>query len=259
MRYRLSTILAVIVLVGLALAWWRDRSQLATQVAVQQVQIRQLQRQVDEGGRSGFIMSSFRFQTTEALIQFVETASEEEFQKENWGAWTSSPIAESAVESLAKLVSSPKEATRHHAAWLLGGLGSKKRPLAFDPVPALLAGINDPSSRVRGESFYALGNFGSAAAAALPALRKRMTQDQSHDAFMAALAVKEIDPQTDIGPRLRELFLAGDNHVWRSVATQLPAHLPPAEARQLLNAKSQAETDTQAREILAMALNKIKE
>jgi HEAT repeat protein len=189
----------------------------------------------------------------------VQLSLSEEFQKENCGAWSSSPIAESAVESLAKLVSSPKEATRHHAAWLLGGLGSKKRPLAFDPVPALLAGINDPSSRVRGESFYALGNFGSAAAAALPALRKRMTQDQSHDAFMAALAVKEIDPQTDIGPRLRELFLAGDKHVWRSVATQLPAHLPPAEARQLLNAKSQAETDTQAREILAMALNKIKE
>lgn len=138
-------------------------------------------------------------------------------------------------------------------------MGNKKRPLPYDPVPALVAAVNDPSSRVRGESLFALQHFGPLAAAALPALRKRMKQDQSHDAFMAALAVKQIDPQTDIGPRLRELFLAGDKHVWRNVATHLPAHLPPAEARQLLLAKSQAETNTQAREILAMALNKIKE
>lgn len=157
------------------------------------------------------------------------------------------------------MVSSPNEATRHHAAWLIGWVGNKKRPLPYDPVPALVAAVNDPSSRVRGESLFALQHFGPLAAAALPALRKRMKQDQSHDAFMAALAVKQIDPQTDIGPRLRELFLAGDKHVWRNVATHLPAHLPPAEARQLLLAKSQAETNTQAREILAMALNKIKE
>ena len=77
--------------------------------------------------------------------------------------------------------------------------------------------------------------------------------------YLATLAVKEINPSEDIGPRLRDLFLAGENDVWKNVAFRLPDNLPPSEAKQLLIAKGERETDEESREILAQAMNKLKD
>jgi hypothetical protein len=73
------------------------------------------------------------------------------------------------------------------------------------------------------------------------------------------MAIKEISPAEDIGPRLRELFLTGEKNVWKNVAFRLPDNLPPGEAKQLLMAKAERETDAESREILAQAMNKLKE
>jgi HEAT repeat protein len=126
-------------------------------------------------------------------------------------------------------------------------------------VPALIALLDDDSDRVRTETSYALGGYGSLARDALPKLQEIMHRGRGADALWATRAVKEIDPATDIGPRLRELFLTGERGVRHNIASWLPEHLPQDEARDLLLAQYQRETDLETREILAQAMNKVKE
>ncbi len=258
MRYGLRTLLVLVVPIAIGLAWWRDHAQLTSQLDLNKRQIRQLQQQIGERG-GFFVASNIRFKTPEELVEFVQTATDNEFMREDWSAWGNSHVAEQAVAPLAKLLSSDKEDARHHAAWLLGGIGRSKRPPTVDPIPALVAALDDSSSRVRAESSFALGKFGPLAQDALPVLLRIMRRDQSFDAYLATLAVKEINPSEDIGPRLRDLFLAGEKGVWQNVAFRLPDHLPAAEAKQLLIAKGEHETDSGSREILAQAMNKIKD
>jgi len=258
MRFRLRTLMIVLAFVAMGLAWWRDHAAHSARLDLQSRQIKQLQRQVDE--RTGFFVSSnIRFKTPEQLVEFVKRAGDDEFQREDWSAWGNSYVAEQSVAPLVELVSFPIEDTRQHAAWLLGGIGRKKRPLKVDPIPALLRALDDSSSRVRAEASYAIGQFGPLATEALPRLREIMGRDQSHDAYLATMAIKEINPSEDIGPRLRELFLVGENNVWKNVAFRLADNLPPAEARRLLLAKGEREKDSEAREILAQAMNRVKE
>jgi HEAT repeat protein len=257
MRYRLRTLLVLVAFAGIVLAWWLDHARLSLRLGLRERQIRQLQRQVDE--RLGVLFASnLRFKTPEELIEFVKTATEEEFDREEWSAFGNSHVAEQAIGPLTELLHSPSGVTRHHAAWLLGVIGRKRRPPTVNPIPALLKIIDDPSSRVRAEAIYAVGAYGSLARSALPALRQIMQRDHSHNAYLATLAVKEIDPAEDIGPRLRDLFLFGDRWVQINVASSLPDHLPPAEAKRILLEQNDREADPEMQEVLAQALNKIK-
>ena len=106
---------------------------------------------------------------------------------------------------------------------------------------------------------YALSQFGPLASAALPRLHEIATRDLSHDAYMALLAIKEIDPREGIGPRLREFFLSGEKGVRANAATRLPDHLPAAEAREILMAQYERESNDEMRSIIAQAMNRIKE
>ena len=91
MRYRLSTLLILMALVAISLAWWRDHTLQAQRADLQSRQIRQLQQQVDQ--RTGvFISPNIRFQTPEKLVEFVKDATDHEFQREDWSAWGNSLI-----------------------------------------------------------------------------------------------------------------------------------------------------------------------
>jgi len=259
MRYRLRTLLILLVPVGVGLAWWRDHAQLSSRLELRERQVRQLQRQVDERVGGFIIASNIRFKSAAELIEFVSDATDEEFQKEDWSAFSSSYVAEQAIAPLAELLSSPNDEARHHAAWLLGVFGRKRRPPSVDPIPALVKAVDDPSPRVRAETIYAIGQCGQLASAALPKLRAIMQRDQSVDALFATLAVKEVDPSANIGPRLRELFLAGEPGVRENVAFWLPDHLPREEAKQLLMAQYERENNKDMREVLAQAMNKVKD
>jgi hypothetical protein len=258
MRFRLSTLLILILALAIGLGWWRDHTTQARRLDLQSRQIKQLQQQVDV--RTGvFVSSNIRFKTPEQLVEFVKRARDDEFNREDWSAWGNSYVAEQSVAQLAELASFPNDDTRLHAVWLLGLIGRNKRPLKADPIAALLGALDDPSSRVRANAFHAIGQFGPLATEALPKLREIMRRDQSQDAYFATMAIKEINPSEDIGFRLRELFLMGEKGVWKNVAFRLPDNLPPGEAKQLLLAKAELETDAESRETLAQAMNKIRD
>lgn len=263
MRYRLGTLLLVIALIALVMGWWRDRAQLSSQIDVQRRQIRQLQQQLEDRSFS-FFGAPGRFKTPDEVAAFVERATDDEFSDEDWSWWGNSHVALQSVARLIELLDSPNEEARHHAVILLGWIGQARRPPDVDPTAALVARLSDPSSTVRGESFAALGYFGPLAKGALGELRRIMDREQTdreqkYDAYFAALAVKKIDPTVDIGPKLRELFLSGEEGLWQQVGFQLADHLPAAEARQLLMAKSQQDTASSSRDAIAQALNRIKD
>jgi HEAT repeat protein len=257
-RFRLQTLLLLMVPLAALLGWWRDRVQLAARLDMRERQVRQLQEQIErQAGK--LVGPSMPFRSPEALVAFLKTASEDEFKKHTWSLLANSEVGVESVGPLAGLLNSPKAETRHHAAWLLGQIGRKRKPPDENPVPDLIALLDDESERVRAEAIYALGGYGSLAKEALPRLQTIMHQEKNADALWALRAVKEIDPDTDIGPRLRELFLTGERGVRHNIAPWLPDQLPSDEARELLLAQYQRETDQETREILAQAMNKVKE
>ena len=257
-RFRLQTLLLLMVPLAAGLGWWRDRAQLAARLDLRERQVRQLQEENEKLNRPR-VGPSMPYRSTEALITFLKTATEDEFKERTWSLLADSELGLKSVAALAELLKSPKPEVRHHAAWLIGQIGRKRKPPDQAAVPALIALLEDESDRVRAEAIYALGGYGSLAREALPHLQKIMHQEMSSDALWAMRAVKEIDPATDIGPRLRELFLTGERGVRHNVAPWLPEHLPPDEARDLLLAQYQRETDQETREVLAQAMNKVKE
>lgn len=253
-RFRVQTILLLTLSVGLGLAWWRDRAQLSSRLEMRDRQVRQLQRQLDERSIGGAFFSNLRFKTPEELAEFLEVATEEEFLGEDWSMFAGSFVADQSIGKLVELTKSPRELTRKHAVQLLAWIGKHKRPPQPDPIPALIAAIDDPSLQT--QAIIALGHYGSVAQAALPRLQEIMHSDQ-FDAFFATMAVKDIDPSENIGPRLRELFMSDSVFMRQNVASHLPDHLPTEDARRLLEAQYERETDDSVREVLAMALNKI--
>jgi len=258
LRFRLQTMLLLMVPVAVGLSWWRDHVQLASRLDMRERQVRQLQKEHEE--RIGLrVAPSLPFKTVEALLEFLKVATEEEFKKHSWSALADSPLGVQAVGPLAKLLRTPNADTRINAAWLLGQIGRKRKPPDVDPIPALITLLDDASQQVRSEAIYALGGYGSLAKEARPRLEKIMHGGRGSDALWAARAVKEIDPSTDIGPRLRELFLTGERGIRHNIAPWLPDHLPSAEARQLLISQYERETDQETREVLAQAMNKVKE
>ena len=258
MQYRLRTLLITVTAIGVMLAWWLDHKRLSSHLRMREQQIGQLQRQVSQ--RTGYFLApGIRFKTPDELVAFLKDGSDDDFVREEWGGWIGSHLSEQAVPQLIELLRYPNEDTRRHAAILLGWIGQKKCPSISDPIPALISAMDDSSRIVRVESTNAIRKYGPLAKEALPRLRQDMLRDNSYDAFKATLAVKDIDRTADIGPRLRDLFLAGEKGVRENVASYLPDHLPAAEAKQILMAQYERETSQEMQAALAQAMNKVKE
>jgi HEAT repeat protein len=255
-RFRLQTMFLLTAILAVCFAWQRDRRDLVSQLDLRQRQVHQLQTELEERRQSK--VSYGRYLTTpEALVAFLQTASEAEFKKRDWNAFAISDDADDSVGPLIGLLASRREVTRRHAAWLLGQIGRKRKPPFIDPVPALVQSLDDGSSAVRAEVMYALGGHGRLARQALPRLKAMMDSATADDVLWSTRAVKEIDPDTNIGPRLYKLFVNGDSSIRRSVAPLLADNLPHDEARQILMAHYRDETDSDTREVLAQVMNKI--
>ena len=260
--FRLRTMLLLMVPVAVGLGWWRDRVRFESLLDMRERQVRQLRTELQNARLNARKDPYVPFATIDEMIEFLQVATEQEFKQKNWSAFAKSDLAVHAVGPLTRLLGTSDSADsvqRHHAAWVLGQIGRNRRPPDVVPVPALMALLDDESDRVRAEAIYALGGYGSLAKPAPPHLDQIMHGPNGPDALWAARAVQEIDRTIDIGPRLRELFLTSERGVRHSIALLLPDHLSPVEARQFLATQYERETDHQTREILAQAMNKVKE
>jgi hypothetical protein len=262
MRYRLRTLLIAVMLTCIGLAWWRDRTRLVADLRLGEHRIRLLQRDLFIERQNGLpVASKLRFKTPNEAIAFLRSCHTHDDIVRNlddWNAFGDSTIADDTIGPLSELLAtSQNKEVRQFTIWLLGQIGRKKQPPRVDPVPALMAALDDSSSNVRAQAMDTLSKYGSLANAALPRLLEIMHRDRGHDAFLATLAVSAIDSREDVRPRLLELFkIAG---VRGNVAHCLPEFFPPTEAKRMLTAQYEVETDNSTREMIAEAMNKIKE
>lgn len=86
--------------------------------------------------------------------------------------------------------------TRNAAAYEISGMG----PAAAPAVPALIEALDDPSTTVRFPVTVALGEIGSAAADAVPRLKKMMNEEVNDEIAAAAKrAIRRIKPEALAG------------------------------------------------------------
>lgn len=145
--------------------------------------------------------------TVPALIQALESGDS---QIRDGAAYTLSkigPEAASAAPALIEALWDADSKTGHTAAKALGQIG----PLT-GVVPALIQVITDHTYRdLRPNAIRALGEFGSAAASAVPALTRLY---ESSDRFHARLAIQtlhKIGPEKGVIPTLTEAALRDDD------------------------------------------------
>src|SRR5882724_8561242 len=171
MQFRLRTLLILIAIVGVGLAWWRDRSQLSSRLELREQQIRVLQGNLQSERYRGIsVAMRSPFTSVEETIEFFKSCKTEADLDAvgGWDAFICSSVADKAAGPLAKVVGelSGDVPTRQFVIWLVGEIGRKKHPLSIDPVPELIALLDNPSLDIRGQAMDSLAKYGSLAQAA---------------------------------------------------------------------------------------------
>jgi HEAT repeat protein len=119
-------------------------------------------------------------------------------------------IGASAVRSLAGLLKDPHADFRKLSAFVLGEIGSDARPA----LPALIAALADSDSEVRARASHVLEEIGPEAAEAVPSLIANLQAYQTQVRYSAALALGHIGPGAKAARKpLMECLLDLDEHV----------------------------------------------
>ena len=152
------------------------------------------------------------------------------------------------------------ERTRHRAVITLGFMSRTNREPIVESTPlivsALVPLLDDSSDLVLAEPIATLRSFGPAARVAVAPLRERMLDDDDFCASSAALAIGEIDPTVDIGPRLIELVEAKHSN-WYSAAFFMSGYVEAERVRQVLTKIYDKTESASERKMVIQALNQI--
>jgi hypothetical protein len=265
-QFRLQTLFVVILLAALGMGWTMDHRRISEQLQqaelqneIYERQLAGLQKQLAvrvSGGRTVYFWDS-----ADAFIEALKVSSDDNFLKMSSSLSTASDdVLQESVRRMLKLLNDDNERTRTRAVIALRFLrqsASERLEKDNDLVVArLVPMLEDTSTSVVGESIGALRSFGAAASAALPALNAIMADDMDWYAPSAAIAIAEIDPSAEVGPRLIELVKLRHPN-WRHAASSLPRFVSAEVARQVLSdVYDKAETESD-REATIRALNQI--
>jgi hypothetical protein len=277
LRFQLRDLLLATLLVGMALAWWRDHRQQASRLALYERQIGRFQ----AGGSASRRPSPLEFEekiqgarrrseSTRAngaarlstgppplppppgldeFLKLVEHGSDSDYIA-GLVAYSLSEPGEAAAPGLIDLLDHPRTAIRRRALESLG----KLRVSPEIAVPAMIGRLSDSGDGVASAAAVALGRFGQDAQAALPALVAVMNDDDSPAAAAAAKAIYNIDSR-DIGPRLIDLLESPHAGVRIHAAMILYEHSDPQLAERALIKAYASESDKSVQTAIIDALN----
>jgi hypothetical protein len=136
--------------------------------------------------------------------------------QENSPAAVLEGLGAAAVPALTELLKDPAVRVRSAAVRLLSTIAKREHlsPLPGEIVPRLAGALQDPSSTVRFAVVVALADIGRpAAAAAVPALKQRLTDPEPRIRSAGARALAKLDPSLEgvIPVLLKDLNDANEN------------------------------------------------
>jgi hypothetical protein len=260
-RISIRELLLVMVIVGLAVAWWRDRRSFDTRLDLARLQAKILA----DSGRVPLVVGNARPQSLDhfpfpssnthspVFVAFVAAGSDDlgNVAGEAMRA-RHTPFADESAQQLAAMLSDSDAGKRTRAAIALGYMAAQ----GSEAIPLLIVLLDDASPDVRFHAMSALSVYRQEAQAAVPALRKIMDGD-SGLAALAGKCIGMIDPQQDLGPRFRQL-LASRHRNNRFIAVgEVSYYYPPDEAENILADAFRYEKDKGIREGIARAVNRL--
>jgi len=257
-RFGLGSLLMVVLVIAMGLAWWRDHRRLASQLELANMRLRSLERRVWESKFSGgFVIPTNepdlreRFPTAEAYLAFLQSGADFDAVQDTFWPLNRSSLREEVLPGLLNLLDSPDARSRKNAAQALQYVKSNPEQV----IPKLVARLDDSDWQVAWYAARTLGEYGSEASEAVPALEKHMQDDNSPIVARATFALKEIEPMRDIGPRLLQLVHTVSNRYEKqNVILELPDHVTAHVAERTLTELFNNETDPEIRKVISEAI-----
>jgi HEAT repeat protein len=242
--------LAVFVVVAIALGWWLDHRRLTKRIELREQQLWHLQQPRGFPGAP----EENRLGSVDEFLELLRRADENEFM-DKAGPFVATDLAVEALPGLVHVLREPDPSLRTRSLQVLAWMG----PRAAKAIPKVIALLDDESESVRWSAMRVLAECGPVAEDALPLLRRRMMDDSSPEAAIAAATVTKIDPSANVGERLCQL-MSNSLPVNRWTAAQyVPDYVEPGVAQKLLEARYEVEDDATTCSMIAMSLNRLKE
>jgi hypothetical protein len=252
MRFGIRDVLLLMIIVGVGLAWWLDRRQLAGELAALRHAGAVNARRTGSGFPGSFDYPIQHPVSTLTANQFINALHNiddwYEFSDETVDPFVKTPAADEAVPALIALLNSPSEEVRTRSIATLGRMGRHMETI----LPALIPRLADESTNVRWHAAFAIGMYGPKAAAAKEALRTQMDDPTSPIAAFSASMLKQIDPSIEVDPIL--IRFVGNpvlENRKRAVSHLIRAKTTSDEAKAALVEAFGRETDQETRDQMA--------
>ncbi len=291
-RFQLRELLLLILLIAVALAWWRDHQQQTKRQELYERQIGQLQeRRGASVSATELVLEQYKQSLAQYQMELAQHRNElERYQLERL-AWTTRSYQPFQPRSTATVtpaeflqIMRKGENNSFHSAlqpFLASANASEAIPelikLLANPnptvrgqsvqslgrlrgspettVPALIPLLSDPERFVRNAAAYALGAFRSDAKTAIPALTALMNNDDDPTAVTAIIVLSEIDSQHKPASRLIELLSSPNVTVRATAVMQLDRYVEAEEIERVLSEMYASEDNEQVRRAIARTLN----
>lgn len=282
LQFRMQSVLLLLLAVAVALAWWRDRRQLQFELRQSESllsALRQDRKQQEflqarlKGSGSGTMGFGPRWTPQPGPNQ---CANPEEFvaalrecsdagiaYEELANAFVLTPIADQSVPAIVELLAEPDSGLRVRAALTLAKMagawnanGYKTNERVETLVPALIPLLDHNDFEVRFQACTALQMFGPAATEAIPKLQECLDNDKSSTAPLAGMALRVIDPASDVEPRVIEL-LQSEDMMTRQMAAHVLEAIGSKQAKASLVSAYAVEVDAALKETLASRIARL--
>jgi len=207
LQFNSQVLLLIVLVVAVALAWWRTNDQL-----------QQSRAQIDAMRRSQKIearepkdvsvsiprqLPANRIQTPkEFIIALREIEDWYEFADHTADPFAETDVADDAIPMLVRLLVDRDPEVRTRALATLGKINRNPDVV----VPVVIPLLKDEHANVRWHAAFALGQFGDEARRGIQPLTTEMNDDLSPIATFAATMLRQIDPTIETEARLIELL-----------------------------------------------------
>lgn len=266
-RFRLRTLMLLVAMCGVVVAWISDRRrlddqnrQLLSANRAQEDQIVALKQRLET--RTSAIQIVYWWASADEFIEMLKTSADENafLERAPSLAGADQAVIDDAVQKLISLLKNQDETTTERALTSLR-FTQEMAPVKLEShapsiVSAVLPLLNSSSDRIAATSIGTLESFGPMARDAIPPLSEIMNDDSEWMAPAAAVAIAEIEPGSDVGPRLVELVKMKHPN-WYHAAFHLPRFVEEGIARRVLNGAFEDAQSESDRKMATNALNQI--